>query len=373
MIIGVPKEIKTNENRVAITPAGVHSLVSSGNEVFIETNAGLASNFTDDEYIEAGAKILKTGKEIYKVGDMIMKVKEPLESEYDFFKENQIIFTYFHLAAEPALTKVLLEKGVIAIAYETVQLPDNSLPLLSPMSEVAGKMSVQVGAHLLEKINNGRGILLGGVSGVAPGEVLIVGGGNVGTNAAKVAIGLGAHVTIVDLDIKRLAYLDDIFAGKVTTLMSNSFNIAEAVEKADLIIGAVLIPGAKAPKLVKEYMVKTMKAGSVIVDVAIDQGGVIETSDRITSHDNPYYIKHGIVHYSVPNMPGAVPRTSTLALTNATMPYAVQIANKGCERALVENSSLIKGLNIYKGMVTYRAVAEAFDYDYISPEEAIQF
>ena len=304
---------------------------------------------------------------------MIMKVKEPLTSEYEFFKENQIIFTYFHLAAEPELTKALLEKNVIAIAYETVQLPDNSLPLLSPMSEVAGKMSVQVGAHLLQKINNGRGILLGGVSGVAPGEVLIIGGGNVGANAAKVAVGLGAHVTIVDLDIKRLAYLDDLFGGKVTTLMSNSYNIAMAVEKADLIIGAVLIPGAKAPKLVKEYMVKTMKPGSVIVDVAIDQGGVIETSDRTTTHDDPYFIKHGIVHYSVPNMPGAVPRTSTLALTNATMPYAVQIANKGCERALVENQSLMKGLNVYKGSITYKAVAEAFGYNYISPEEAIQF
>lgn len=373
MIIGVPKEIKANENRVAITPAGVHALITSGHEVYIETNAGLGSSFTDEEYIGAGAKILKTAKETYQIADMVMKVKEPLESEFDYFKENQVLFTYLHLAAEPALTKALVEKKVIAIAYETVQLPDNSLPLLSPMSEVAGRMSVQVGAHLLEKINNGRGILLGGVSGVAPGEVLIVGGGNVGASAAKVAVGLGAHVTIVDLNVKRLAYLDDIFGGRVTTLMSNSFNIAEAVKKADLVVGAVLIPGAKAPKLVKEYMVKTMKPGSVMVDVAIDQGGVIETSDRITTHDNPYFIKHDVVHYSVANMPGAVPRTSTLALTNATMAYAVQLANKGCERALVENPALIKGLNVYKGKVTFKAVADDLGYDYTSPEEAIQF
>lgn len=373
MIIGVPKEIKANENRVAITPAGVHALEVSGHKIYIETGAGMGSSFTDEEYVHAGAKVLKSAKDIYQIADMILKVKEPLESEFAYFKENQIIFGYLHLAAEAKLTQALIDKDVIAIAYETVQLSDASLPLLSPMSEVAGKMSVQVGANLLEKINKGRGILLGGVAGVAPGEVLIVGGGNVGTSAAKVALGLGAHVTIVDVNIKRLAYLDDIFMGRVTTLMSNSFNIAEAAKNADLIIGAVLIPGAKAPKLVREDMVKTMKAGSVLVDVAIDQGGVIETSDRITTHDNPYFIKHGVVHYSVANMPGAVPRTSTLALTNATLPYILQIANKGCERALVENQALLKGLNIYRGKVTYQAIAEDLKYDYTSPEEAIQF
>ena len=373
MIIGVPKEIKSNENRVAITPAGVHALTIAGHEVYIEMDAGLGSSFTDEEYVNEGAKILKTGKEIYQIADMIIKVKEPLESEFGYFKENQIIFTYLHLAAVPKLTQALIDKNIAAIAYETVQLSDNSLPLLAPMSEVAGRMSVQVGAHLLEKINDGRGILLGGVAGVAPGEVLVVGGGNVGTSAAKIALGLGAHVTIADVNIKRLAYLDDIFGGRVTTLMSNSFNIAKAVKNADLVVGAVLIPGAKAPKLVKEDMVKTMQPGSVVVDVAIDQGGVIETSDRITTHDNPYFIKHGVVHYSVANMPGAVPRTSTLALTNATMPYILKIANKGCERALVEDQALLKGLNTYNGKVTYEAVAEDLGYDYTPAEEVIQF
>ncbi|MCR1898038.1 alanine dehydrogenase [Irregularibacter muris] len=371
MIIGVPKEIKTNENRVGITPAGVESFLNFGHEVYIEKSAGLGSGFTDEEYIKAGAKILENNVEVFEIADMILKVKQPLEVEYNLFKEGQILFTYLHLAPEPELTKVLLEKKIIGIAYETVQLPDGSLPLLSPMSEVAGRMSIQVGANLLEKINNGRGVLLGGVPGVAPAEVVVVGGGNVGTNAAKIAIGLGARVTIIDISPKRLAYLDDIFGGRVITLMSNSFNIAEAVRTADLVVGAVLIPGSRTPKLVTEEMVKTMKPGAVLVDVAIDQGGAIESIDRITTHENPYFVKHNVIHYSVANMPGAVPRTSTLALTNSTIPYALEIANKGCERALKENESLRKGLNLYKGRLTYKAVADDQGLEYIEAQKVL--
>lgn len=371
MKIGIPKEIKANENRIAITPAGVETFVRNGHDVFIEKNAGMGSGFSDQEYLNAGANILETNKEVFDVADMIMKVKEPLESEYDLFKEEQILFTYLHLAPEPKLTKALLDKKVIGIAYETVQLDNKSLPLLSPMSEVAGRMSIQVGAHLLEKINGGRGMLLGGVPGVAPAKVVIVGGGTVGTNAAKMAVGLGAQVTVIDISNERLNYLDDIFGGRIITLMSNSYNIANEVKEADLVVGAVLIPGAKAPKLVTEEMVKTMKPGAVLVDVAIDQGGSIETIDRITTHKDPYFIKHGVVHYSVANMPGAVPRTSTFALTNCTMPYALQIANKGYLSALKDNKALLKGLNVYKGYLTYKAVAEDQNLEYTPAEKVL--
>lgn len=368
MIIGVPKEIKDNENRVAITPAGVLAFKNANHRVVIETNAGLGSSFTDEDYIEAGAEIMPDAASVWNAADMIMKVKEPLASEFTYFREGQIIFTYLHLAPEPELTKALMDKNVVAIAYETIQLPNGSLPLLMPMSEVAGRMSVQIGARLLEKTHGGKGVLLGGVPGVLPAEVVIIGGGIVGTNAAKIAVGMGANVTLVDLNADRLRYLDDIFGGRVKTLMSNSYNIGQAVEKADLLIGAVLIPGARAPKLVKEDMVKKMKAGSVIVDVAIDQGGSIETIDRVTTHSNPTYVKHDVVHYSVANMPGAVPRTSTLALTNATIPYALQLANKGHLKAIKENQALAKGVNVMNGHVTYKAVADELGHEYVAIE-----
>ena len=371
MIIGVPKEIKANENRVAITPAGVEAFVKAGHKVFIEKTAGLGSSITDEEYMAAGAVMLDTPKEVYEKADMIIKVKEPLPAEYDLMKENQIIFTYLHLAPEPELTKAMLDKKVIGIAYETVQPEDGSLPLLAPMSEIAGRMSIQIGARLLEKLSGGRGMLLGGVSGVAPARVVIVGGGNVGTNAAKMAVGLGADVTVLDVSIKRLAYLDDIFGNRIKNLMSNSYNIAQALKGADLLIGAVLIPGARTPKLVTEEMVKSMNPGGAIVDVAIDQGGTVMTMDRITSHADPTFIKHGIVHYSVPNIPGAVPRTATFALTNATMPYALKIANMGAEAAMKADIALKRGLNTYKGKLTFKAVAEAQGLEYTSADEVL--
>ncbi|MFZ5591051.1 MAG: alanine dehydrogenase, partial [Bacillota bacterium] len=336
MIIGVPKEIKSNENRVAITPAGVQAMVKAGHKVVIENNAGVGSGISNEDYIAAGAEILATPAEVFAAADMIMKVKEPLPPEYGLFKEGQVLFTYLHLAPEPELTRALLDKKVVGIAYETIQLPNGSLPLLTPMSEVAGRMAVQIGAQFLEKHNGGLGILLGGVPGVPPAKVTIIGGGVVGTNAAKIALGMGADVTILDLNANRLRYLDDIFGSRIKTLMSNSYNIAAAVKEADLLIGAVLIPGARAPKLVTEEMVKQMKPGSVIVDVAIDQGGSIETVDRVTTHAEPTYIKHGVVHYSVANMPGAVARTSTFALTNVTLPYALKLANKGYRAAIKE-------------------------------------
>ena len=370
MIIGVPKEIKAQENRVAITPAGVDAFVRSGHHVYIETEAGLGSGFSDGQYIIAGAEILMTAKEVFDIAEMIIKVKEPQESEYDLFHDGQILFTYLHLAPDPAQTNALLKKNIIAIAYETVQLPNGSLPLLAPMSEVAGRMSVQAGAWLLEKSNGGRGMLLGGVPGVEKAQVVIVGGGIVGTNAAMMATGMGAQVTVLDLSTSRLVHLDEIFHGMINTLHSNQYNIASAVQKADLVIGAVLIPGAQAPKLVTEAMVKTMKPGSVLVDVAIDQGGSIETIDRVTTHKNPYFIKHDVVHYSVANIPGAVPRTSTFALTNATLPYGLAIANKGVAVALHENLSLLKGLNIFNGKLTYKAVADAQGLCY-TPAEAV--
>ena len=367
MIIGCPKEIKAQEGRVGLTPAGVDALVRAGHTVYIEHNAGIIAGFTDEEYVSVGAQILPEAKDVYAIADMIIKVKEPLAPEYDLFKEGQILFTYLHLAPDPEQTQALLKKKVIGIAYETVQPADRSLPLLAPMSEVAGRLSIQNGARLLESNYGGRGILLGGVTGVERANVVIVGGGNVGLNAAKMAVGLGANVTILDLNAKRLAYLDDIFGGRVQTLLSNSYNIARSVENADLVVGCVLIPGAKAPKLVTEEMVKKMRPGSVLVDVAIDQGGSIETIDRITTHADPYFVKHGVLHYSVANMPGAVPRTSTLALTGATLPYAVKIANLGAEAACKADPALMKGLNVYKGNVTFKAVADDQGLEYVDP------
>jgi len=369
MIIGVPKEIKNNENRVAITPAGVMSFVQAGHTVIIEKDAGIGSGFTNDDYIKAGAQMIDSAKDVWAQADMVMKVKEPLPSEYDHFRPGLVLFTYLHLAAEPELARALKEKGVTAIAYETVQV-GRTLPLLTPMSEVAGRMAAQIGAQFLEKPEGGKGILLGGVPGVSRGKVTIIGGGVVGTNAAKVAIGLGADVTIIDLSADRLRELDDIFGNQITTLMSNPMNIAQAVAESDLVIGAVLIPGAKAPKLVTEEMVKAMTPGSVIVDVAIDQGGIVETSDHVTTHDNPTYVKHGVVHYAVANMPGAVPRTSTIALTNVTIPYALQIANKGVRQAIADNPALKLGVNVAAGEITYEAVARDLGYTYVPVDDA---
>lgn len=371
MRIGVPREIKNNENRVAMTPAGVINLVKFGHVVHIEAGAGLGSGFSDADYLEAGAIIVETAAEAWAM-EMVMKVKEPLPEEYNYFREGLILFTYLHLAPEPELTKALIEKKVVGIAYETVQLINGSLPLLTPMSEVAGRMATQIGAQFLEKVHGGKGILLAGVPGVNRGKVTIIGGGVAGTNAAKMAIGLGASVTIIDLSPDRLRQLDDIFGSDVTTLMSNHYNIAEEVKGSDLVIGAVLIPGAKAPKLVTEEMIQSMSAGSVVVDIAIDQGGIFETTDRITTHDKPTYEKHGVVHYAVANMPGAVPRTSTIALTNVTVPYALQIANKGYKKACLENEALLKGINTLEGYVTYEAVAEAHGLEYADSRELLE-
>ncbi|GEN54490.1 alanine dehydrogenase [Halobacillus faecis] len=371
MIIGIPREIKNNENRVAITPSGVINLMKAGHTIRIETQAGTGSNFTDEEYRDAGAEIVETASDIWSNSEMVMKVKEPLPSEYGYFRKGLILFTYLHLAAEPELTKTLVENEVTAIAYETVAV-DNKLPLLTPMSEVAGRMATQVGAQYLEKSFGGKGILLSGVPGVSRGKVVIIGGGIVGTNAAKIAIGLGAHVTVLDLNPNRLRELDDQFGKDIQTMMSNPFNIAEAVKEADLVIGAVLIPGAKAPKLVTEDMVKEMKDGSVIVDVAIDQGGNFETVDHITTHDDPIYEKHGVLHYAVANIPGAVPRTSTIALTNVTIPYALQIASKGVNKAVEENKAIEAGVNTAHGHLTYEAVARDLGYEYKPVKEALQ-
>lgn len=370
MLIGIPKEIKNNENRVAITPAGVDALIKSGHKVMIETEAGIGSGFTNIDYTQAGATIVDTAAEAWSA-EMVMKVKEPLASEYNYFREGLILFTYLHLAAEPELARALTENGVIAIAYETVEV-NRTLPLLTPMSEVAGRMSAQIGAQFLQRPNGGKGILLAGVPGVKRGKVTIIGGGVVGTNAAKMAIGLGAQVTLIDLSLERLRQIDDIFGNDIQTLMSNPLNIAQAVAESDLVIGAVLIPGAKAPKLVTEEMIKAMSKGSVIVDVAIDQGGIFETVDHITTHDNPTYEKHGVVHYAVANMPGAVPRTSTIALTNATVPFALQIANKGVIRAVAENKALELGVNVVAGHITYEAVAKDLGYEYLSVEKALE-
>ncbi|BCB39692.1 alanine dehydrogenase [Bacillus cereus] len=371
MRIGIPTEIKNNENRVAMTPAGAVHLVQNGHEVFVQKGAGLGSGFTDEEYVQAGAKLVETAEEAWNQ-DMVMKVKEPVASEYGYFREGLILFTYLHLAPEPELTKALIDNKVVSIAYETVQLENRSLPLLAPMSEVAGRMAAQIGAQFLEKNKGGKGILLAGVPGVKRGKVTIIGGGQAGTNAAKIAVGLGADVTIIDLSAERLRQLDDIFGNQVKTLMSNPYNIAEAVKESDLVIGAVLIPGAKAPKLVTEEMIQSMEPGSVVVDIAIDQGGIFETTDRITTHDNPTYEKHGVVHYAVANMPGAVPRTSTLALTNVTVPYAVQIANKGYKDACLGNTALLKGINTLDGYVTFEAVAEAHGLQYADAKELLE-
>ncbi|MCU5381949.1 alanine dehydrogenase [Bacillus cereus] len=371
MRIGIPTEIKNNENRVAMTPAGAVHLVQNGHEVFVQKGAGLGSGFTDEEYVQAGAKLVETAEEAWNQ-DMVMKVKEPVASEYGYFREGLILFTYLHLAPEPELTKALIDNKVVSIAYETVQLDNRSLPLLAPMSEVAGRMSAQIGAQFLEKNKGGKGILLAGVPGVKRGKVTIIGGGQAGTNAAKIAVGLGADVTIIDLSAERLRQLDDIFGNQVKTLMSNPYNIAEAVKESDLVIGAVLIPGAKAPKLVTEEMIQSMEPGSVVVDIAIDQGGIFETTDHITTHDNPTYEKHGVVHYAVANMPGAVPRTSTLALTNVTVPYAVQIANKGYKDACLGNTALLKGINTLDGYVTFEAVAEAHGLQYADAKELLE-
>jgi alanine dehydrogenase len=363
MLIGVPKEIKVLENRVAITPAGVVSLVGGGHQVLVEKNAGVGSGFADELYVQAGATIVETAQEAWNV-EMVLKVKEPMKSEYGYFREGLVLFTYLHLAADLELTNALVESKVTAIAYETVQLPDRSLPLLTPMSEVAGRMATQIGAQYLEKINGGKGILLGGVSGVERGNVVIIGGGQAGVNAARIAVGMGANVTILDISSERLRDLDNQFGASVQTLISNPFNIAKAVAAADLVVGAVLIPGAKAPKLVTEEMVKAMAPGSVLVDVAIDQGGIFESSDRVTTHEDPIYVKHGVVHYAVGNMPGAVPRTSTIALTNTTIPYALQLANQGVALAIERNAALKLGLNVYDGKIVYEQVALAHNLPY---------
>ncbi|MWC28394.1 alanine dehydrogenase [Paenibacillus sp. MMS18-CY102] len=358
MRVGVPTEIKNSEFRVALTPAGAEALKAGGHHVIVQKGAGAGSGFTDESYAQVGAELADGAENVWNASDMIMKVKEPLPEEYDYFKPGMLLFTYLHLAAAPALAAALVERGVSAVAYETIQLPGGSLPLLTPMSEVAGRMSVQLGAQYLESFYGGRGVLLGGVPGVAPADVVIIGGGIVGTNAAKIALGMGANVAILEKSTERMRYLDDIFGGRVRTLASNSQNIAGAVRKADLLIGAVLIPGAKAPHLVTEEMVQSMKKGSVIVDVAVDQGGSIATVDRPTTHKDPVYVKHDVIHYAVANIPGAVPRTSTLALTNVTISYAQMLADGGLAAA-VRDEALRKGVNTYNGAVTNEAVAAA--------------
>ncbi|PZX92155.1 alanine dehydrogenase [Flavobacterium aquariorum] len=360
MIIGVPKEIKNNENRVALTPAGVAEMKNNGHSVYVQATAGEGSGFADEEYATAGAVILPTIEEVYGIAEMIIKVKEPIASEYPLIKKDQLLFTYFHFASSEPLTHAMIERQAICLAYETVEKTDRSLPLLVPMSEVAGRMSIQEGAKYLEKPLKGRGILLGGVPGVPPAKVLVLGGGIVGTQAAKMAAGLGAQVTIMDVSLPRLRQLDDIMPANVMTQMSNNYNIRKAILDTDLIIGAVLIPGAKAPHLITRDMLKLMRPGTVLVDVAVDQGGCIETCTP-TTHENPTFIIDDIVHYCVANMPGAVPYTSTLALTNATLPYAVQLANKGWQKACAENEELKKGLNIANGKILYKGVAEAWN------------
>lgn len=365
MRIGVPTEIKDNEYRVGMTPSGVRDLTSDGHQVFVQKGAGSGSGFADDEYTFAGATILSDADAVYGEADMIVKVKEPIEPDLKRLEEGQLLFTYLHLAPVPDLTEALMKKKITGIAYETITGGRSaSLPLLTPMSEVAGRMSVHVGAYYLQKTNGGRGVLLGGVPGVLPADVVIIGGGVVGTNAAKMAIGLGARVTILDTNLDRLRYLDDVFEGAVQTLASNRSHIAEAARRADLLVGGVLIPGASAPKLVTRDMISDMKKGSVIVDVAIDQGGCVETA-RPTTHSNPVYEVDGVIHYCVANMPGAVPRTSTFALTNATLPYTRTLANLGFERAIRDNSGLAEGVNVYRGAITYKAVAESQGREYV--------
>ncbi len=370
MIVGIPKEIKNNENRVAITPAGVLEFMQHGHQVYVQTNAGANSGFADSAYEDAGAIILPTIEAVYQIAEMIIKVKEPIASEYPLIKPNQLLFTYFHFASGQPLTLAMIERGAVCLAYETVEKADRSLPLLVPMSEVAGRMSIQEGAKYLEKPLKGKGILLGGVPGVAPAHVVILGGGIVGTQAAKMAAGMGANVTIIDVNLARLRYLNDIMPSNVTTLMSNHYTICEAIKTADLVVGAVLIPGAKAPHLITRNMLGLMQPGTVLVDVAVDQGGCIETCVP-TTHENPTFIIDDIVHYCVANMPGAVPYTSTMALTNATLPYALQLANEGWKNACNKNLELRKGLNIVAGKVVYKAVAEVWNLPYQDVESVL--
>ncbi|UCD71500.1 MAG: alanine dehydrogenase [Syntrophobacterales bacterium] len=367
MLIGILKEIKEGEYRVSIVPAGVKTLVDAGHRVLVEKKAGEESGISDEDFIRAGAEVRESNKEIWDEAEMIMKVKEPLPQEYDLMHEGQIIFTYFHLAPERKLTNALLERKVVGIAYETIELDDGTLPLLTPMSEIAGRMAVHVGAYFLQKEHNGRGVLLGGVPGVEPANVVILGGGVVGTNAAKIAFGMGADVTVLDIDLNRLRYLDDIYFGRMKTLMSNSQNVGEAVVAADLLIGGILIHGARTPHLVTRDMVSSMRKGAVIVDVAVDQGGCVETT-RPTFHDNPTFEVDGVIHYCVANMPGAVARTSTFALTNTTFPYCLKMANMGYREAMRSDKALMRGLNAYDGKVTYKPVAEALNLEYLQVE-----
>jgi alanine dehydrogenase len=371
MIVGVLKEIKTEENRVCMTPAGVEIMRQNGHTVLVEKNAGKGSGFNNKAYADAGAEIVETAKEIFKRSKMVMHVKEPLPPEFNLIRKDQIIFTYLHLAAAEKLTDVLIKSGSISIAYETIQKDDGSLPLLTPMSEVAGRMAIQQGAKYLEMAQGGHGILLGGVPGVDPGTVLIIGGGVVGVNAAKMACGLGAKVYILDMNLERLRYLSDVMPSNCFLLMSKPTTVRRLIKEADVVVGAVLIPGAKAPKLLTRKMLKTMKKGAVLVDVAIDQGGCFETS-KATTHGKPIYTVEGVVHYCVANMPGAVPKTSTLALTNATLPYAVEIANKGWKKAMKQNPEIKLGANIVKGKVTYKGVAEAFGLKYTSVDRLLK-
>jgi alanine dehydrogenase len=371
MKIGIPKEIKTNENRVSLVPAGAEALVAAGHTVFVEQGAGEGSGFADDQYTAVGAQLLPTADAVWKEAEMIIKVKEPIAVEWPRMRKGQTIFTYFHFAADEKLTKAHLDSGATCIAYETVELPTRELPLLTPMSEVAGRMAVQEGAKYLEKLYGGRGVLLGGVPGVPPAKVVILGGGVVGVNAAKMAAGMGAKVVILDTSLPRLRYLSDVMPSNVQLIFSNRQNILEQIATADLVVGGVLLPGAKAPKLVRREDLKTMRPGAVIVDVAIDQGGCVETI-KATTHENPVYTVDGIIHYGVANMPGGVPRTSTLALTNATLPYAMKLANKGWKQALREDGALLKGLNVVDGKVTYQGVAEAFGMEYHAPEQFLK-
>ncbi len=370
MIIGVPKEIKTNENRVALTPAGALELTKRGHTVYVQHTAGFNSGYDDAAYEQRGATILPNIEDVYSRSEMIIKVKEPIESEYSLIRKDQLLFTYFHFASYEPLTMAMIQSEAVCLAYETVELQDRSLPLLVPMSEVAGRMSVQEGAKFLEKPEGGRGVLLGGVPGVAPANVLVLGGGIVGTQAAKMAAGLGAHVTIMDVNLHRLRYLSDVMPPNVTTMYSNEVNIRELIGTHDLIIGAVLIPGAKAPRLITRDMLKEMRPGTVLVDVAVDQGGCIETC-RPTTHEDPIYVIDGVVHYCVANMPGAVPYTSTIALTNATLPYALRLADKGWQHACRQDAALKLGLNVVMGKVVYKGVADAFHLPLVDVEAVL--
>lgn len=364
MIIGLVKEIKAQEYRVALTPAGTQALVAAGHEVLVEKGAGLGAGFLDKEYLEQGAQLLNKAEDVWNQAQMIVKVKEPLATEYKYLRKDLIVFTYLHLANEPELAQALIDSQSLGLAYETVQEANGSLPLLTPMSEVAGRMAVQQGAIYLEKTKGGKGKLIDGLPGVAPAHIVVVGGGIVGTGAIRRAVGLGARVTVLDIDVNRLRYLGEIFLGQIETLYSNPYNMAEAIKSADLVIGAVLIPGSRAPKLVTEEMVKNMEEGSVIVDVAIDQGGCVATIDKPTSHEEPTFVKHGVIHYAVPNIPGAVAQTSTLALTNASLAYIMQLANLGWKEAMKRNSALAKAANVIDGKVTNKQVADALDLEF---------